>query len=148
MIARLLTTAALLGATVSASLAGSQESKAARTERLTTVVNRVHAIGKIGYSDAKWPIVQKEIDTIRDVDDLRSLVLIFYGILSPQKGDESYDFAFEAAIGACIRKLATIPTEQASSALKSLQPLIGFDSSLGLQEAIREQSKIMKPPSP
>src|ERR1700719_1561199 len=148
MIARLLMATALLAATVSASLAGSQESKAARTERLMAIVNRIHAIGKIGYSDAKWPIIQKEIDAATAVEDLRSLVLIFYGLLSPQRGDESYDFAFEAGIRACIRKLATIPTEQASSALKSLQPFIGFDSSLGLREAIEEQSKIVKPPSP
>ena len=148
MIARLLTTATLLTATVCASLAGSPESKDSRAERLIGVVNRIHAIGKIGYSDAKWPIVQKEIDAVPDVDDLRSLVLIFYGVLSPQKGDESYDFAFEAAIRACIRKLATIPTKQASSALKSLHPLIGLDSSLGLQDAIQEQSKIVKPRSP
>src|SRR5439155_2516304 len=133
MIAGLLMTAGLLAATVCASLAGSPESKDSRAERLLGVVNRIHAIGKIGYSDAKWPIIQKEIDPIPAVEDLRSLILIFYGVLSPQKGDESYDFAFEAAIRACIRKLATIPTEQASSALKSLYPLIGSDSSLGLQ---------------
>ena len=148
MIARLLMTTALVAAMVGASLAGSQESKAARTERLTAIVNRVHAIGKIGYSDAKWPIIQKEIDAAPAVDDLRSLVLIFYGFLLPQKGDESYDFAFEAAIRACIRKLATIPSQEASFALRGLHPIVGSDASLGLREAIEEQSKIAKPPSP
>jgi hypothetical protein len=141
-------TTAFFAATVCGSQAGSPESKTERTERLTAIVNRIHAIGRIGYSDAKWPIIQKEIDAAPAVEDLRSLVLIFYGFLSPQKGDESYDFAFEAGIRACLRKLATIPTEQASSALKSLHPVIGLDSSLGLQDAIQEQSKIMKTRSP
>ena len=148
MIAQVYRTVTLLAATVCLSVASPPESKDSRAERIMGIVNRVHAIGKIGYSDAKWPIIQKEIVAVPAVEDLRSLVLVFYGILSPQKGDESYDFTFEAAIRACIRKLATIPTEQASSALKSLYPLIGSDSSLGLQEAIQEQSKIIKSRSP
>jgi len=148
MTARVFTTAILMTATTWLSVASPPESKDSRAERLLGIVNRVHAIGKAGYSGAKWPVIQKEIDAIPAVDDLRSLILMLYGALSPQQGDESYDFAFEAAIRACIRKLATIPTEQASSALKSLQSLIGFDSSLGLQEAIQEQTKIMKSRSP
>jgi len=147
MIARVFRTVILFAATACLSVA-SPESKDSRAERLMGIVHRVHAIGKVGYSDEKWQIIQKEIDAVRAVEDLRSLILIFYGVLSPQKGDESYDFAFEAGIRACIRKLATVPTEQASSALKSLQSLIGFDSSLGLQEAIQEQAKIMQPRSP
>jgi hypothetical protein len=148
MIARVFRTVILFAATACLSVASPPESKDSRAERLLGIVNRVHAIGKSGYSDAKWQIIQKEIDAVPAVEDLRSLILIFYGVLSPQKGDESYDFAFEAGIRACIRKLATIPTEQASSALKSLQSPIGFDSSLGLQEAIQEQAKIVKPRSP
>ena len=148
MIARLLTTVILVAATARLLVAGPPESKDARAERLLGIVNRVHAIGKAGYTAAKLPVIQKEIDAITAVEDLRSLILVCYGFLSPQQGDESYDFAFEAAIRACIRKLAAVPTEQASSALKSLHSLIGFDSSLGLQEAIQEQAKIMKPRSP
>jgi hypothetical protein len=111
-------------------------------DALFEVASRVGSIGRSGYADAKWPLVRKEIETVSTAEDLRSLVLVLYGLLTPQKGDESYDFAFEAAVRASLQKLATIPTNDASAALESLRPLIGHDASLGLQEAIDEQRKI------
>jgi hypothetical protein len=115
--------------------------KAARTQRLTAIVARIDSIARAGYSDAKRGVIRSEVDALSTPDDLCSLVLLCYGVLRPQQGDESYDFAFEAAIRACLQKLATIPTAESSRALHSLQPLIGHDASLGLEDAIQKQEK-------
>jgi hypothetical protein len=150
MTARLIMTAALFATSVCSSLAGEQESKAARTERLTAVVSRIHATGKSGYTDAKFPLVRREIDPISSVQDLRSLALILYGVLSPEMGDESYDFAFEMAMFTCVRKLAEIPGEDASRALEDLRLIIGRDGgpALELREAIEKQTRISKEAHP
>jgi hypothetical protein len=106
-------------------------------------VAQIHAIAKPGYTDAKRPLVRKAIDAFFGVDDLKSLALIIYEVLSPQKADENYDNGFEAAIWACVRKLAAIPTPNASSALRALQPVIGRDGAAALEtrEAIDRQQK-------
>jgi hypothetical protein len=150
MSARLFITAVLVAASVCSSLAGQHESKDARTERLTAIVSRIHAIAKSGYTDAKFPLVSCEIDPVSDVQDLRSLALIFYGVLSPQMGDESYDFAFEAAMFRCVRKLAEIPGRDASRALEDLRLTIGRDGgpALELREAIEKQARISRQASP
>jgi hypothetical protein len=143
MIARCAIAAFLLTVTGPA-LFGDPPTKAERTERLTAVVARIHTIAKEGYTDATWPLIREEIDGINPPDDLKSLVLVLDGLLTPQNGDESYDFALEATIRACVRRLAAMPTKESSIALRSLQPLIGSDASLGLQEAIDQQAQIMK----
>ncbi len=143
-------TTALLVGSVCSSLAGEQERKAERTERLSAVVFRIRAIAKSGYTDAKFPLVRREIDPFSSVQDLRSLALIFYGVLSPQMGDESYDFAFEMAMFACVRKLAEIPGQDASRALEDLRLTIGRDGgpALELREAIEKQARIPKQATP
>jgi hypothetical protein len=94
--------------------------------------------------------VSREIDSVSDVQDLRSLALIFYGVLSPQMGDESYDFAFEVAMFRCVRKLAEIPGRDASRALEDLRLAIGRDGgpALELREAIEKQARISKQATP
>jgi hypothetical protein len=150
MMARLFVTAALFATSVCSPLAGEPESKAARTERLSAAVSRIHAIAKSGYTDAKFSAVRREIDGFSSVQDLRSLALIFYGVLSPQLGDESYDFAFEHAMFACVRKLAEIPGRDASRALEDLRVTIGRDGgpALELREAIEKQARISKEAHP
>jgi hypothetical protein len=145
MTARLIVTAALSATCACLSLA-SDQSKAARTEKLVAVVYRIHAIAKSGYTDAKSYLVRREIDPITSVQDLQSLTTILYGVLSPHKGDEGYDDAFETAIFTCVRKLAEIAGEDASRALEELRWTIGRDGgpALELQKAIDKQARISK----
>ena len=63
MIARYLITA-LFVATAARGLFADPAPKAERTAQLTAVVSRIDAIARDGYTDAKWPLVRKQIDAI------------------------------------------------------------------------------------